>query len=55
MSIYNLDRIFKPAAIAVVGASEKKGMIGCALVDNLQQGGYEGRIFPINPNTVHLI
>jgi acetyltransferase len=49
MSIYNLDKIFKPASIAVVGASEKKGSIGYALIRNLIDGGYEGELFPVNP------
>jgi acetyltransferase len=49
MSIYNLDKIFRPGSLAVIGASEKKGSIGYALVHNLQEGGYKGKIFPINP------
>ena len=52
MSIYNLDKIFRPGSLAVIGASEKKGSIGYALVHNLQEGGYKGEIFPINPNIV---
>ena len=49
MGIYNLDKIFKPESITVVGASETKGTIGRAVMDNLIQGGYEGRIIPVNP------
>jgi len=48
MTIYNLDKIFKPGTVAIVGTSEKQGSIGRALVRNLQKGGYQGRIFPIN-------
>jgi acetyltransferase len=50
MSIYNLEKIFRPTSIAVVGASKKKGSLGHALLKNLQRGGYEGRVFPVNPN-----
>lgn len=32
MSQYNLERIFKPGRVAVVGASEKTGSIGNALM-----------------------
>ena len=46
----NLNKIFKPASIAVIGASEKPGSIGLALVKNLQAGHYQGRLFPVNPN-----
>jgi len=50
MTIHNLDKIFRPAAIAVVGASEKKGSIGWALLKNLREGGFQGEIFPVNPH-----
>ena len=48
MTIYNLDKIFKPDAIGIIGASDKKGSIGHALLQNIQKGGYKGKIFPIN-------
>ena len=50
MSLYNLDRIFDPKRVAVVGASEKKGSIGNAIMKNLLEGGFEGDLFPVNPN-----
>ena len=50
MGIRNLDKIFRPASIAVVGASEKPGRIGTALMTNLVQGEFKGRLFPVNPN-----
>lgn len=49
MSTYNLDKIFKPAGIAVIGASERTGTVGRSLVDNLILSGYIGDIFPVNP------
>ena len=49
MGLYNLDKIFEPRSIAVVGASETRGSIGLAIMENLIQGGYEGRIIPVNP------
>ena len=49
MSVYNLDKIFAPAAVAVIGASDKKGSIGYALMNNIQKGSYPGKLFPINP------
>lgn len=45
-----LDSFFKPGSVAVIGASEKAGRIGSTLVQNLVQGGFSGRIFPINRN-----
>jgi acetyltransferase len=49
MSAINLDKIFHPKSIAVVGASQRAGSIGSALMHNLIQDGYPGKIFPINP------
>lgn len=55
MSQYNLDRIFKPRRVAVVGASEKNGSIGNALMRNLIEGGFSETLLPVNPKykTVH--
>jgi acetyltransferase len=49
MSTYNLDKIYKPKRIAVVGASDNPDSIGGAILKNLQQGGYAGGIIPVNP------
>jgi acyl-CoA synthetase (NDP forming) len=48
MSIENLDKIFHPKFIAVVGASEREGSIGAALMRNLLKGGFTGDLYPIN-------
>ena len=48
MSQYNLDRIFQPRRVAVVGASEKARSIGNALMKNLIEGGYKGILLPVN-------
>jgi acetyltransferase len=50
MGQYNLECIFKPRHVAVVGASEKAGTIGNALVRNLIEGGFAGKVLPVNPN-----
>jgi acetyltransferase len=55
MSQYNLNRIFKPRHVAVVGASEKAGTIGNALMKNLADGRFSGTVLPVNPKyqTMH--
>ena len=50
MGIYNLDKVFRPHSIAVVGASERPGSIGGAILRNVKEGGFTGRIVPVNPN-----
>jgi acetyltransferase len=49
MGIHNLDRIFKPRSVAVVGAGERVGTIGRALADNLLGKDFKGKVFPVNP------
>lgn len=46
--IKELDAIFNPKNIAVIGASAKPG-IGNQCLKNLIDGGYKGELFPINP------
>lgn len=48
MGVDNLDKIFHPKSIAVVGASERKGSVGHAIMQNLIKSEYPGDIFPIN-------
>ncbi len=52
-----LDAIFRPESIAVIGASRSPGTVGYQVVDNLQEHGYPGVIYPVNPNAraVHSI
>ncbi|MEM0493302.1 MAG: CoA-binding protein, partial [Candidatus Thermoplasmatota archaeon] len=45
----NLDKIFKPRSIAVIGASEKIGSPGYRIFRNLIGSGYEGVVYPVNP------
>jgi acetyl coenzyme A synthetase (ADP forming)-like protein len=44
----SLDRLFKPDSVAIIGASSKPGKIGYAVVEALNEGKYEGKIFPVN-------
>jgi acyl-CoA synthetase (NDP forming) len=44
-----LDFIFNPKSVAVVGASAQVNKYGYIMIKMLTDGGYRGRIFPINP------
>lgn len=48
--IANLEIMFNPRTIAVVGASRREGSIGKAILKNIIDFGYEGTLYPINPN-----
>lgn len=49
MSIRNLDAMFRPRSIAVIGASDKPRSVGSALMGNLLQAGFTGPVLPVNP------
>ncbi|HTY70657.1 MAG TPA: bifunctional acetate--CoA ligase family protein/GNAT family N-acetyltransferase [Alphaproteobacteria bacterium] len=49
MSIRNLDAIFKPKAVALIGASPRPHAVGFVTAENLLAGGFEGPIMPVNP------
>ncbi|RPI15674.1 MAG: hypothetical protein EHM58_13515 [Ignavibacteriae bacterium] len=52
-----LDKIFYPKSVAVVGASSKPSTLSWELVNNMLKYGYTGKIFPVNPkaDAVHSI
>jgi acetyltransferase len=52
--IMTLENFFNPQSVAVVGASRHKGKVGYEVLSNLIRGGYEGKIFPVNPNAEEL-
>ncbi|HIU73076.1 MAG TPA: acetate--CoA ligase family protein [Candidatus Aphodousia faecipullorum] len=45
----NLDSIMKPRAIAVIGASTRAHTIGSDIMKRLQEYGFTGEIYPVNP------
>jgi acetyltransferase len=47
MTIRNLDRLFGPASVAVIGASAKAGSLGKLIVQNLQK--FRGAVYAVNP------
>jgi acetyl coenzyme A synthetase (ADP forming)-like protein len=48
--VRDMNRIMKPDAVAVIGASDETGKIGNSVMKNLINGGYQGAIYPINPS-----
>jgi len=48
--VKQLDPIFKPKAIAVIGASNSPGKWGFRMMSNALSSGYRGAIYPVNPN-----
>lgn len=48
-SLEQMRRVFHPRAVAVVGASATPGKLGYAIVSNLKNGGFRGKVYPVNP------
>ena len=50
-----MNRIMKPKAVAVIGASAEDGKIGNSVMKNLINGGYKGEIYPIHPKADEIL
>ncbi|WP_062111862.1 bifunctional acetate--CoA ligase family protein/GNAT family N-acetyltransferase [Aureimonas sp. AU40] len=50
MTIRNLDAVFEPKAIALIGASNREGSVGAVLARNLFGSGFAGPVMPVNPH-----
>ena len=44
-----LDAIFKPKSVAIIGASTRKGTIGRETLHNILLAEFNGKVFPVNP------
>ncbi|MFL9982180.1 bifunctional acetate--CoA ligase family protein/GNAT family N-acetyltransferase [Paraburkholderia sediminicola] len=49
MTVRNLDALFRPKSVAVIGASERPGSTGAMVWARVLEGGFEGPIWPVNP------
>ncbi|MFA5079553.1 MAG: CoA-binding protein [Dehalococcoidia bacterium] len=45
-----LQRFLYPSSVAIIGASNNKFAVNYHLVENLVNMGYQGKIYPVNPN-----
>ena len=52
--VEQLDHIFLPRSVAVVGASANPEKVGFRVVNNLLEAGFRGRIYPVNPGLSQL-
>ncbi|QEN87689.1 CoA-binding protein [Labrys sp. KNU-23] len=50
-----MNRIMRPEAVAVIGASSEDGKIGNSVMKNLINGGYKGQIYPIHPKADEIL
>ncbi len=50
MTTRNLDALFNPKSIALIGASNQPHSVGAVLASNLIEAGFRGPIMPVNPH-----
>src|ERR1700747_1518187 len=49
MSIRNLDALFAPRSVVLVGASDRPSTVGNTVWRNLRSEGFAGAVIPVNP------
>lgn len=50
-----LKRLFDPASVAIIGASNIPGKWGFGVTLNIVTGGYRGKIYPVNPSEKNVL
>lgn len=50
----SVARLLRPGSVAVVGATNDEGKIGHAVFENLLRMGFNGRLYPVNPQARHV-
>ncbi|MGC8649023.1 MAG: acetate--CoA ligase family protein [Candidatus Micrarchaeia archaeon] len=48
---FNLSPLISPKSVAVIGASEKPGKVGTAIMKNYLDVGFDGKLYPVNLNS----
>jgi acetyltransferase len=49
VTVRNLDALFRPKSVAVIGASERPGSTGEMVWTRVLDGGFDGPLWPVNP------
>lgn len=47
----NLESFFAPKSVAVIGVSENPTKLGALVFKNLQDAGFTGKLYPVNPKS----
>lgn len=54
MSLSSVD-LFKPRSVAVIGASREPSKVGHAVLKNIVNSGFQGKVYPINPKAEEIL
>jgi acetyltransferase len=55
LDIPPLDMLFKPGCVAVIGATNREGSVGRAIVSNLHIPAFQGKVYPVNPHYSNIL
>src|SRR2546428_5931052 len=50
----SLEPLLRPRSVAVIGASRRRDSIGGAILHNLIEQGFQGPVYPVNPNATYV-
>ena len=50
MSVRNLDKLFNPRSVALIGATPRRGSVGAVVARNLRRAGFAGELMLVNPH-----
>ena len=50
MSVRNLDKLFAPRSVALIGATPRPGSVGAVVARNLRRAGFAGELMLVNPH-----
>ena len=51
----NFQSFFEPESVVIIGASREPGSVGNNLLMNVIDGGYKGKIYPVNPKADEIL
>ncbi len=51
----SMTSFFSPLSVALIGATDRASSVGCTVLRNLQQAGFRGRVFPVNPKRTEIL
>ena len=46
----DLDALFTPETVAVIGATDRVGAVGRTVLQNLLHPSFHGKVYPVNPH-----
>ncbi len=55
LPLFDLDPLFRPKTVAVVGASANPAKLGWHVMTSLIKGGFQGRLIPVNPGVEEIL